>query len=334
MRARLFWSGTILIAVLLVGTVGYRLIGGPRYSLLDALYMTVITVATIGYGEIIDLAGNPGGRIFTMFLAVVGIGVLSYVMMNLTALVVEGEMAESFRRRRMERKAAHLRYHYVICGIGAVGYHIAHELRLTKRPYVIIDLHKETLERALEAFPDGVVIEGDATDGSTLAKAGVEHARGLFAVTADDNDNLVISLTAKQLNPGIKVVARCNEMKNSEKLMKAGADAAVSPGFIGGMRMASEMVRPTVVSFLDTMLRDSTKNLRLEEVSMPAEFAGRTLSALNLERRHRFLLLAVKAKEDWVYNPPSDYVIRPNDTLVFMTSPEERQDLENVFKTT
>ncbi len=327
------WSGAILLAILVIGTLGYWLIGGRQHSLMDTLYMTVITITTIGFGEIIDLSGNPTGRIFTIFIAISGIGVLLYVVTNFTALVVEGELTKSFRRRKMEKMANNSKEHYIVCGLGSVGFHIISELYSTKRPHLIVDVNKNNIERALELFQDEVFIEGDATDNATLLKAGIEKAKGLFAVTGDDNQNLIISLTAKQLNPNLRVVARCNEIKNSEKIKKAGADAVVSPTSIGGLRMASEMIRPAVVSFLDIMLRDREKNLRVEEVAVPHSFVGETLVTLNLNRFTHTLLLAIRAKQDWIYNPPDNHVITPENTLVFITTPEERNELERYLHT-
>ncbi|HEY4711459.1 MAG TPA: NAD-binding protein [Dehalococcoidia bacterium] len=329
---RFVWAAVILIAILLIGTVGYWFIGARQYSFVDTLYMTVITITTIGFAEIIDLSGNVGGRIFTIFIAISGVGVMAYIVTNITALVVEGELTESFRRRRMERIACKCTDHYIVCGLGSVGLYIANELQATKRPYVIIDVNKKNVERNLESLHDPVFIEGDATDSETILKAGVEKARGLFAATGDDNQNMVVTLTAKQLNPRLKVVTRCNDMRNSEKMKKAGADAIASPTAIGGLRMASEMVRPTVVSFLDIMLRDKEKNLRVEELPVPKRLVGQPISALNLKRFSHALLLAVKTKDDWVYNPSESYVIDQNNTLVLMTTPEGRDELATFLK--
>ena len=329
---KFIWAGAILLAIILIGTVGYWFIGGRQYSFVDTLYMTIITISTIGFGEIIDLSGNVAGRIFTIFIAISGVGVLLYFITNITALVVEGELKESFRRRKMEKTAGNSRDHYIVCGLGSVGFYIVNELRVTKRPHVLVDADKKNIERCLELFKDEVLIEGDATDSETLLKAGIEKARGLFAVTGDDNQNLVVSLTAKQLNPNLRVVARCNEIRNSQKMSKAGADAIVSPTSIGGLRMASEMIRPTVVSFLDTMLRDREKGLRVEELPVPGSFVGKSLSALNLKRHTNALLLAVKTGEDWIYNPAENYVIAPESTFVFMTTPEGREELAVLLK--
>ena len=329
---RFAWAGAILIAIILIGTVGYWFIGGKQYSFVDTLYMTVITITTIGFAEIIDLSGNVAGRIFTIFIAISGVGVMAYIFTNITALVVEGELTESFRRRRMEKIAGKSTDHYILCGLGSVGFYIANELYATKRPHVIVDVNKKNIERSLESLHDAVFIEGDATDSETLLKAGVEKATGLFAATGDDNQNMVVTLTAKQLNPKLKVVARCSDMRNSEKMKKAGADAVVSPTAIGGLRMASEMVRPTVVSFLDIMLRDKDKNLRVEELPVPQSLVGQPISALNLKRFSHALLLAVKTRDDWVYNPPESYVIDQKNTLVFMATPEGRDELAKFLK--
>jgi voltage-gated potassium channel len=329
MRNKYVWSGIILAAIILVGTVGYWFIGRGSYSLFDCLYMTIITISTIGYTEIINLAGNTGGRVFTVFIAVAGIGVLAYLVTNTTAAIVEGELTKSFRRRRMEKAAAKARGHYIVCGVGWAGLHIINELRETRRPHVIVDVSQAKIDKSLESMSDGIFIEGDATDNDTLVKAGIESASGLFAVTGDDNQNLVISLTARQLNPAVRIVAQCNEMKNMDKMRKAGADSVVSPGYISGMRMASEMIRPTVVTFLDNMLRGKDESLRVEEVPMSQSFAGKALSALNLKKYPRTLLLAVKKGENWVYNPSrSEYIIEPENRLIVMTTPDERRSFE------
>jgi voltage-gated potassium channel len=325
---RFIWPTAVLIVVLVIGTVGYRFIAGEGYSFLDTFYMTVITISTIGFGEVVDVSAIPAGRVFTIFIAVAGVGVLFYMITHFTALIVEGELTKSFRRSKMEKKAKNYKNHYIICGIGELGLHIVNELAATKRPHVMVDISEESIDKFSEVVKDGVFIKGDATDNNTLLKAGVNEAGGIFATLGDDNQNLVVALTAKQINPGIRVVARCNELKNSDKMQKAGADAVISPSLIGGLRMASEMIRPTVVSFLDTMLRDREKNLRVEEVSVPDALVGKNLASLRLGRFPGMLLLALKTKDGWTYNPPGDCVIRPESTLIFIGGPEDRVELE------
>lgn len=324
-------AGMVFIVIMAIGTFGYWFIGGKQYSFVDCLYMTVITVATIGYGEIIDMSHNPTGRIFTMLVAISGIGVATYILTNLTAFMVEGEMSEAFRRRKMEKMIRKLKGHYVVCGVEGVGFHVLNELSETNRPFVAVDTDRGKIDKALETFQSALFVEGDGTDSDTLLSAGVRQAKGLFAVTGDDNQNLVISLTAKQLNPDIRVVARCWDMKNVDKMKKAGADAVVSPTFIGGLRMASEMVRSTVVSFLDTMLRDREKNLRVEELPVPETAVGKPVADMSLRQHANILLLAVRTAGDWIYNPPEDYILKSGDIMIFMTTPQERDKLEQIF---
>lgn len=329
-RKRFLGGAVALAAIVAVGTVGYWLLCGREPSLLDCVYMTVITISTIGFGEIVDLTHNPAGRVFTMAVALSGIGTLTYMLSSFTAFVVEGQMKEVFRRRRMEREAGKLSGHYIVCGVEGVGFHVADELRTTRRPCVVVDVERKKVEKLLDAFPEHLFVEGDATDNDTLRKAGIEKAAGLFASTGDDNLNLVISLTARQLNPAIRVVARCHDVRNVDKMRKAGADAVVSPFLIGGLRMASEMVRPQVVSFLDTMLRDKDNALRIEEVDLPPSFRPTALLELNLRRYPNVLLLAVRDGPRWAFNPPDEHMIRPGQTLVFMTTPGERKTLESL----
>ena len=326
---RIAGAGGALCAIVVLGTGGFWIITGMRHSLLDCAYMTVITVTTIGFGEVIDLSDSPGGRVFTIFLAIAGVGTATYLLSNFTAFVVEGELSQAFRRRAMEKMAKRLKDHYIVCGIGKVGLHIVQELWSTQRPCVVLDIDSASLQEVTTTFEGIIHFEADATENDTLIAAGIATARGLFAVADDDNQNLVIVLTAKQLNPQIAVVTRCREIKNTEKLKTAGADAIISPALIGGLRMVSEMIRPTAVSFLDIMLRDKNKNLRIEEI--PVALAGKKLAELELHRFPETLLLAIRTKSEWIFNPPPDHVLDVENKLVVMTSPDERAKLQKVF---
>ncbi len=319
-----------LITVSAVGTVGYKIIGGPQASWLDCLYMTFITIATIGYGEIVDLSHSPGGRVFTMAIGLIGIGVATYMISTLTAFILEGDMNQAIRRRRMQKSIAAMRNHYIICGIGRVGTNVAHELEVTKRPYVVIEVDKEAIERYLERYPEALWIHADSGEDSALVQAGIKHAQGVFAVSGDDSKNLVITLSAKLLNPAARVVARCHEINISDKIRKVGADAIVSPDFTGGMRIVSSMIRPKVVSFLDEMLF-AENALRVEEVHIPEGFPAGTIGGLRLNRRD-FVLMAVRAKDRWEFNPAEDFNIGPGNILVVMTTPEGRKSLERSLK--
>jgi voltage-gated potassium channel len=329
---KFIWSGIALIGLLTLGVIGYWLIGDGRYSLIDTLYMTVITITTIGFSEIVDLSASPGGRVFTMFIAVSGIGIMGYVATNFTVLLLEGQITNSFRRRRMENTAKNSKGHYIVCGASDIGSHIIRELNSTGRGCVVIDKDNNRLEKALAIDKSGIFIEGDTTNNDILLKAGVESAKGLFAVTGDDNLNLVTCLTARQLNPSLRVVAECHEASNEEKLKKVGADSVISPNYIGGLRIVSEMVRPSVTSFLDIMLRDRDKNLRVEEITVPEWFPETSLTSSGFKRYAHSLLLAVKDQRGWLYNPPDSYIIRHGLILVFMTTPEGRVEIEESMK--
>jgi voltage-gated potassium channel len=323
------WSLAALAGVLALGTIGYRMIGGSQYSWLDCFYMTFITVATIGFGEIIDLSSSPWGRVFTMIIAFLGIGVSTYIMSTVVAYLVEGRINEILWRRRMDKQIHKLEQHYIMCGIGRVGRNVANELSATKREYIVIDEDMAGIEAHLEHHPEVTFIHGDATDDEVLIRAHIDTAAGVFAVTGDDSKNLLISITAKQLNPAVRVVARCHEVRNIDKIRKAGADAIVSPDFTGGLRIASAMVRPHVVSFLDQMLK-SDDSLRVEEVVVPGGFPGTTVSELR-RAGSDCLVVALHGKDGWQFNPADGVAVRPGHTVVAITTPAGRKQLETTL---
>jgi len=324
------WSALAMLLILLVGTFGYREIGGPQYSWVDCFYMTFITVATIGFGEIVDLSHSPGGRLFTVFIAIAGIGTMTYMLSTLTAFILEGDINQVWRRNKMQTKIQKLKDHYIVCGVGRVGSNVAHELVMTGRHCVVVDTDLLNIESYLSRHPEQLFLQGDATDNDVLLAAGVMHARGVFAVATDDSLNLVISLSAKQINPKLRVVARCHDVKNIEKTRRAGADEIVSPDYTGGLRIVSAMVRPHVVSFLDEMIK-SDDNLRMEEIIIPPGFSGKSLSMLYFATND-YIVLAVRQNGNWVFNPPSQHVVHEGDALMVMTTPHGRMRLEHLIQ--
>jgi voltage-gated potassium channel len=323
------WGFLALITVMAIGSIGYKIIGGDKATWIDCIFMTFITVSTIGYSEVIDLGNSPGGRVFTMVIGFAGIGVATYLLSTFTAFLLEGKINEALWRNRMEKNIHKLNQHYVLCGCGRVGRNVAHELAVTGRPYVVVDPDLHEVETHLEKHPQTLYVQGDATDDDVLLKAHVETAAGVFAVTGDDGRNLLIAITARQLNPAARIVARCHEVRNIEKLRKAGADAIVSPDFTGGMRIVSSMIRPQVVNFLDEMLR-SDKNLRVEEIVIGGGFQASTLGALNLHHSD-YIVLALREKTSWQFNPGADALLKPGATLVVMTTPQGREALAARF---
>lgn len=313
------------LVIELIGTLGYRILSGGQASYLDCLYMTWITVVTVGYGEVIDLSHNPAGRVFTMVIGTAGIANIWYSMSKLTVFIVESRFDEVLRRRKMQEQISHMQDHYILCGIGRVGGNVAHELAVTERPLVAIDESAEAIANFRERHPETMILHGDASDDDLLIKAGIAHAAGVFAVTGDDGKNLLITLSAKQINPKVRVVARCHEVRNIDKLKRIGADAIVSPDFTGGMRIASSMLRPAVVTFLDEMLRTDEK-LRVEEILVPPDYAPRSLADA-VPASREYVVLAVRMAGSWQFNPATDFTLQPGNALVAMATPEGRRQL-------
>lgn len=319
-----------LVFVFAVGTVGYRILGGPQHTWLDCFYMTFITTATIGYSEVVDVTRYEYGRLFTVFIGMAGIGVMGYVLSTLTAFMLENDLSISRRRKKMKMKIGQLKNHYIVCGVGLVGSNVAHDLELTGRPSVIIDNDIKNIHHYLETHPDQLYLHGDATDNDVLLAAGVENARGVFAVAHDDSANLVISLSSKQLNPKLRVVARCHALKNAEKTRRAGADEVISPDFSGGLRIVSAMVRPNVMNFLDEMLK-SDSHLRMEEIVIPDSLASKPLSVLYHSNKD-CMVLAIQRDEEWQFNPQANHSLKDKDVLMVMTTPDGRARLEQLIQ--
>ena len=327
LRRRLLYAIFLLLVITTLTVGGYRLLGGASITFLQALYMAVITLAGVGYGEIIDTSHNPALRVFNMFVVLVGVTITVYVFSLVTAFLVEGEMTNLFWRRKMQKRIKELKDHYIVCGLGDTGRYAVEELQKTGTPYMVIDANADKLTKFKEhhgdPYPEMLYLVGDATDEAVLDEAGIDRAKGLIAAIAGDKDNLVITVMVRQKSSKIRIVARCTNVKFAERMMKAGANSTVSPNQIGGLRMASEVIRPHVVGFLDLMLKEQSRTLRIEEIEIkaPSPWIGSSTEALHLRSQYNLLLLAVKNAEAtmkfWV-NPPESLVLNEGTVLIVM----------------
>ena len=322
-RGRVIRAGVAFATILAVGTGGYFLLGRGEWSLFDCLYMTVVTLTTVGYGEVLPLADVPGARMFTVFLIIVGMGLVLYLMSTFTAFLVDGSLGTLFQRRKMLKQLDHMKDHYIICGIGKTGVHVIEELVDTGNQCVALDQREERVEAICVRYGSQVpAFVGDATSDTDLIAAGIERASGLVASLGEEVENVYCTLSARQLNPKIRIIVRSDNPMAEQKFIHAGADSVVYTSLIGGRRIASEMVRPEVVSFLDLMIRDKERTMRIEEVTIPqgSPVKGMTLTEANLRRFGDILVIAVRDAdaETYTYNPGPGRVLKENDVLILL----------------
>ncbi|MFQ3675093.1 MAG: potassium channel protein [Endomicrobiia bacterium] len=321
-RRSIFLAILFLVILLIVGTFGYKLIEG--WSFFDSIYMTVITLATVGYGETNPLTFR--GRVFTIILIIFGITTFVYAISRLQSFFIEGELTGILRRRKRENKIKNLKDHYIVCGSGDnISKTIIEELLATKRNFVVIENDKSNYEQLLKNETI-LVINGNPAEDSVLLSAGIKTAQGLICSIPSDKDNLFIVISARSLNPSIRIISRALDPNSVTKLKKAGADTVVSTDVIGGLRMVSEAIRPTVVSFLDSMLRDKDACLRIEEVVIPpkSNFVGKTLAETQIYEKIGLLVIAVKKNDGtYVYNPKPSYNISADDVIIVIGNTEQ-----------
>jgi len=309
---RLEFGILLLLILLTTGVVGYAAIEG--WSFMDALYMTVITVSTVGFHEVQPL--STGGRIFTIFLIILGVGTAFYILVGAVTLVIEGELGEAWGVRRMKAKIDALRNHYILCGFGRVGEEIGREFKDRGIPFVVIESNAESISRAKQR--NFLLIEGDASVDATLLDAGIERARGLLAASDSDSGNTYITLTAKAMNPNALVVARAGQPANLERMRRAGADRVISPYQIGGRRMALSALQPLVLDFIDTLTGGRPEQRIIAEfIATPQScLAGCTLEEAVVNRANAVVLAVQKADGEILVGPPSSTVVGPEDRLI------------------
>ncbi len=318
--ARILRPSIAVLLVFLTGTFGFYLIGKGRWSLFDTAFFTSITLTTVGFGDTLGVHEDPAARAFTIALMWVGMLVTLYAVSSITAFLVEEHLGKFFKERKMLSRISTLQGHFIICGAGTTGEHVVHELTQTRRPFVVIEIDPHRVELLKERHPDLLILNADATDEYILEQAGLKHAAGVVCALHDDSPNMLLTvLCATSGNKNLRVVSKCVDYERIEAFRRAGAASVVSPNFIGGLRMVSEMVRPHVVGFLDKMLRQPDAP-RVEEVVVGKEspLVGKSLADAKIRERTGLSIVALSRTggESYEFNPPIDCVLGAGDVCI------------------
>jgi len=320
LKKRLLVASFLLLFIIVMGTVGYRLIEG--WELINCFYATVTTISTVGYGDFAPVTRE--GRLFTVLLVVFGVGTMLYAVTMFAEMMVEDRLKIILGRGSMERRIEKMKDHYIICGFGRMGSLICREMAEEKAPFVIIEKDPEVIQRIED---EGYVyLKGDATDDKSLIRAGIKRAKGVVCVLSSDAENLYVILTAKELNAAVYILSRCEEETSEHRLLRAGADRVVSPYTMGGMRMAMAILRPAMMDFIEITTRRQSLELRMEElpVSDDSAIIGKSLEASEIRKSYGLIIVAVKKDSGkMIFNPPAGYVIEKGDRLIALGEDED-----------
>lgn len=317
--------GGILI-IILIGVLGIKFFEG--YSFLEALWFIIVSLTTTGYGDYVPV--TTAGRVFIMVLLVIGIGFVLYAFGSGVGMIVEGKLADVFGRRGMLKRIAKLEGHILICGAGRVGRQVIQRLKKEDVPFVVIESEPSIVRELRE---QGIlVLEGDATADHTLLEAGIQKARGLIAALPSDADNVFVTLTGKELNPEIVIVARANKEGAESKLIRAGADKVIAPEAIGGRRMAASILRPATVEFVETIMHNHGAEIEIEEIAVSGRspLIGKTLRDSRIKERTGAMIIAIMREGEIVGVPRADEEIKTHDLLIAIGTRGQLALLENL----
>jgi voltage-gated potassium channel len=318
---------SLSLLVVLIGTLGYMLI--EHWPFLESLYMTIITLSTVGFEEVHQL--SPKGEVFTICLIFIGIGVVAYAIGSVAQFMVEGHIKKILERRAMQKKIDKLRGHYIVCGYGRVGKGVCEELKRENRPLVVIERAPEVIA---EIEKQGLLyVQGEATEDEVLLKAGVKQAAGLLAVLGSDADNVYVVLTARELNPNIQIVARADKEEAVSKLKRAGANKIIPLYTIAARKIACTLTRPLVTDFIELAVYQGV-DLQLEEVPVGPQAQIKDVSLRQSGLREKFDIIVVaikKAKGEMVFNPPSEAIIQSGDILIVLGKSDKLKELEEIM---
>jgi len=325
LRLRLILSAGLIFIIISFGTTGYMLLEG--WNFLDSVYMTITTLTTVGYREVHEL--TTAGRVFTIILIVGGVGTVFYILSIGAKFILEGELQEIFGRKRVEKKIKELADHYIVCGYGRMGRIICGELLSEKQRVVVIEKQPDILR----GNEDVLIYKGDATRDEILKELHIERAKGLISVLPTDAENLFVVLSARGLNPGLFIVARAGEEGSERKLLRAGADKAVSPYHIGGLRIAQTVLKPAVVDFIEFATTSGNIDLQMEEVVIHegSELVGLTLDECGIGRELGVIVVAIKQLSgDMKFNPTFRTTLKAGNTLIALGEISKLEKLEEM----
>jgi voltage-gated potassium channel len=321
----------ICLSILIVafGTGGYMWI--ERWEFLDAVYMTIITVTTVGFSEVHEISQN--GRVFTIFLIFSGAGFCLYVAGAFVQFMVEGRIREILGRRRLDKKINRIKNHYIVCGYGRIGRVLCNKLREKKNIDLVVIDSDENLIPVMDE--DGILyLHANASDENVLIRAGIDRAKAIIAVLATDTDNVFLVLTARQINPDIFIMARAGSRASKSKLFAAGANQVESPYDTGATSMANRILRPTVTNFLDLALAYKNKDIQMEEIPVDSssEIANKMLKDSGIRQRFNLIIIAMKKKDgSMLFNPSFETIIEPDDTVIAVGEEQNLFELEKVL---
>jgi voltage-gated potassium channel len=324
-RRKIALAAMLIILVNAIGTIGYMIIEGWNFR--ESLYMTIITLTTVGFGEVHKL--SPAGEYFTIVLLIGGVGIILYVLATEARVIFEGELQDVFGRRRLERKIKELKDHYIVCGYGRMGNIIARELKEKGVGTVVIEINPVTQF----VKEDILIIEGDATRDDVLLSAGINRAKGLVSVLPTDAENLYVVLSARELNPGLFVLARASDEGAEQKMLRAGATRVVSPYLTGGLKIAHTILKPAVMDFIEFATRAGNIEIQMEEVSVhkDSKLVGMALYESGIGRDLGVIVVAIKSKEGVMrFNPTSKTIIQESDTLIALGEVSKLNELEEM----
>ena len=325
-RGRVIRLSIALGAIISVGTVGYVLL--EHWTIIESLYMTVITLSTVGFREVRDL--SPQGRLFTVALIISSVGTVAYLFGAISQYIISGELHGTLRRNRMQKNISNLKHHYIVCGYGRVGRQVVESLCAAGKTCVVID-PDQSEETQLEG---ALFVKGDAGDDEVIARAGLDSAAGMVAATGDDPTNLFITVSTHALRPDLVIVARANNPATQLKLLRGGASHVLSPYTIGGRRIATQMLHPGVADFLDVVMHSGDLELRLEECMVwpGSSLQNKTIAEAKVRQQTGANVLAVRRSNGgtMVTNPPGDMRFEPGDVLIALGTQEQLNALMTV----